>query len=152
MTTGTDDVQLYDDFASNGEWSVTKLLHGIMNVNIFNTDNKTIGNIIFKTKYWDLRLIVIENVICTSSSPLSTSEDNLVTDHSPLEAKSSYSWTSSVPENGLGKMTEMGSTFINVNVNYNGTVTWTPFEAFQTRCAVDTTFFPFESLCRCNLH
>lgn len=56
-----------------------------------------------------------------------------------------YVWKPGVSlQNGLGKMTEMGSTFINVNVNYNGTVTWKPFETFQTRCAVDTTFFPFD--------
>lgn len=47
-------------------------------------------------------------------------------------------------QNGFSKMHELGSSFVVVNVQSTGTVLWEPFELFETRCNVDTTFFPFD--------
>ena len=47
-------------------------------------------------------------------------------------------------QNGFTKMKELGSSFVNVKVDYRGTVTWQPFEIFESHCTVDTKYFPFD--------
>ena len=47
-------------------------------------------------------------------------------------------------QNGFTKMKELGSSFVNVKVGYRGTVTWQPFEIFESHCTVDTKYFPFD--------
>jgi hypothetical protein len=53
-------------------------------------------------------------------------------------------------QNGFTKMKELGSSFVNIKVDYRGTVTWQPFEIFESHCTVDTKYFPFdEQTCAC---
>lgn len=47
-------------------------------------------------------------------------------------------------QNGFTKMKELGSSFVNVKVHNRGTVTWQPFEIFESHCTVDTKYFPFD--------
>ncbi|KAL3864393.1 hypothetical protein ACJMK2_006080 [Sinanodonta woodiana] len=50
--------------------------------------------------------------------------------------------------NGFTSLKGLGSTFIQVKLTYTSptvTVTWQPFEVFETACAADVTYFPFDS-------
>lgn len=47
-------------------------------------------------------------------------------------------------QNGFTKMKELGSSFVNVKVDYRGAVTWKPFEIFESHCTLDTKYFPFD--------
>ncbi|KAH3833923.1 neuronal acetylcholine receptor subunit beta-3-like [Dreissena polymorpha] len=46
--------------------------------------------------------------------------------------------------NGFEKITQMGSSFIYVNVNYNGSCLWRPYQIIETTCQVDMTHFPYD--------
>ena len=47
-------------------------------------------------------------------------------------------------QNGFTKLNELGNSFINTYITWTGEVEWLPFEAFQTKCAIDITYFPFD--------
>ncbi|KAK3590259.1 hypothetical protein CHS0354_041337 [Potamilus streckersoni] len=50
--------------------------------------------------------------------------------------------------NGFASLKGLGSTFIQVKLTYTSptvTVTWRPYEVFETACAADVTYFPFDS-------
>jgi hypothetical protein len=48
-------------------------------------------------------------------------------------------------QNGFTDLSELGSTFIQVKISYNGTVTWRPFQIFESKCVLDSTYFPFDT-------
>lgn len=47
-------------------------------------------------------------------------------------------------QNGFTKLKELGSSFINVDIQMDGTVTWRPFDIFESHCTVDSKYFPFD--------
>ena len=47
-------------------------------------------------------------------------------------------------------MKELGDNFINARIYNTGEVTWLPFEVFETKCAIDIRYFPFDQQ-TCNL-
>ncbi|XP_052089175.1 neuronal acetylcholine receptor subunit beta-2-like [Mytilus californianus] len=47
-------------------------------------------------------------------------------------------------ENGFSKLKELGNSFINAAVAMDGQVFWKPFEVFETKCSLDTKYFPFD--------
>ncbi|WAQ95164.1 ACH2-like protein [Mya arenaria] len=47
--------------------------------------------------------------------------------------------------NGFEKITAMGDSFMYVDVNYNGTCLWKPYQIVETTCQVDMTNFPYDS-------
>lgn len=47
-------------------------------------------------------------------------------------------------QNGLTDFAELGGSFMNLRVSNAGDVTWMPYKVFDTKCKIDTTFFPFD--------
>lgn len=47
-------------------------------------------------------------------------------------------------KNGFNKMSELGNNFIQVQINYSGSITWTPTEVFETKCSINIRYFPFD--------
>ncbi|XP_071151665.1 neuronal acetylcholine receptor subunit alpha-6-like [Mytilus edulis] len=47
-------------------------------------------------------------------------------------------------QNGFSDLKELGSKFIQVNIQSDGQVTWRPFQVFSTKCSLDSTYFPFD--------
>ena len=47
-------------------------------------------------------------------------------------------------QNGFSKFKGLGGSFYNVEVHYTGTSHWMPFEVFESRCSLVTTYFPFD--------
>ena len=46
--------------------------------------------------------------------------------------------------NGFKKFTELGGPFYYIEVDHEGGVSWVPFEVFESRCSLDTKYFPFD--------
>lgn len=53
-------------------------------------------------------------------------------------------------DNGLESKTGLGKKFIQAAVTSDGTVTWMPYEVFQTSCSIDIAHFPFDTQ-RCDI-
>ncbi|KAK3089935.1 hypothetical protein FSP39_007751 [Pinctada imbricata] len=53
-------------------------------------------------------------------------------------------------QNGFKKLVELGTPSYYISVDYDGWMTWFPFEVFETRCSLDTTYFPFDEQ-KCNV-
>ena len=71
----------------------------------------------------------------------SSSYGNLYTIHYPQ----SDVWKPDLSlQNGFTKLKELGSSFINVDIQSDGTVTWRPFDIFESHCTVDSKYFPFD--------
>ena len=49
-----------------------------------------------------------------------------------------------VLQNGFTEFKEMGATFYYVQVVNNGDVHWMPYQVFESRCSIDTTYYPFD--------
>lgn len=47
-------------------------------------------------------------------------------------------------ENGFKDLESLGSKFIHAEVEHDGLVLWKPFHVFNSRCKLDSTYFPFE--------
>ncbi|WAR21840.1 ACHA7-like protein [Mya arenaria] len=47
-------------------------------------------------------------------------------------------------QNGFETLTGLGNKFYNVRVKSTGVVTWRPYHVFESACAVDVTYFPFD--------
>ncbi|CAC5388627.1 CHRNA3 [Mytilus coruscus] len=47
-------------------------------------------------------------------------------------------------QNGFSKLEELGSKFISVFIDSNGLVNWRPFQVFESKCDIDSTYFPFD--------
>ncbi|CAC5388588.1 unnamed protein product [Mytilus coruscus] len=47
-------------------------------------------------------------------------------------------------QNGFSKLEELGSKFITVYINSDGIVSWRPFHIFESKCDIDSTYFPFD--------
>ncbi|XP_076087679.1 neuronal acetylcholine receptor subunit alpha-3-like [Mytilus galloprovincialis] len=47
-------------------------------------------------------------------------------------------------QNGFSKLEELGSKFISVFIDLNGLVNWRPFQVFESKCDIDSTYFPFD--------
>lgn len=68
-----------------------------------------------------------------------SSYSNLYTIHYPQ----SEVWKPDLSlQNGFTKLKELGSSFINVDIQNNGRVTWRPFDIFESQCTVDSKYFP----------
>ena len=52
--------------------------------------------------------------------------------------------------NGFEDLEGLGSEFMNVLIDYEGFVYWKPFHVFESRCNLDSTYFPFEKQ-SCNI-
>ena len=48
-------------------------------------------------------------------------------------------------DNGMESKTGLGKKFIQTTVASDGSVTWSPYEVFQTSCSIDVAHFPFDS-------
>ncbi|VDI07546.1 Hypothetical predicted protein [Mytilus galloprovincialis] len=47
-------------------------------------------------------------------------------------------------QNGFSKLEDLGSKFISVNIDSSGHVIWRPFHVFESKCDIDSTYFPFD--------
>lgn len=47
-------------------------------------------------------------------------------------------------ENGINNLEELGSSFIQVIIESSGFVYWYPFQIFESKCYLDSTYFPFD--------
>ena len=47
--------------------------------------------------------------------------------------------------NGFSKLKELGDSFLEVSIAYDGIVYWKPFEVFESKCAVDIHYFPYDT-------
>ncbi|XP_033761551.1 neuronal acetylcholine receptor subunit alpha-6-like [Pecten maximus] len=47
-------------------------------------------------------------------------------------------------QNGFTKLKDLGDDFILSAVEYDGYVSWIPFEVFDTKCSIDIKYFPFD--------
>ncbi|CAG2239865.1 unnamed protein product [Mytilus edulis] len=47
-------------------------------------------------------------------------------------------------QNGFSELEELGSKFIQVLVDSSGYLTWRPSQVFETRCNLDSKYFPFD--------
>jgi len=47
-------------------------------------------------------------------------------------------------QNGFTDLSELGSKFIQVKISYNGMIKWRPFQVFESKCVLDSTYFPFD--------
>jgi hypothetical protein len=47
-------------------------------------------------------------------------------------------------QNGFTDLSELGSKFIQVKISYNGIIAWRPFQVFESKCVLDSTYFPFD--------
>ncbi|KAK3092828.1 hypothetical protein FSP39_007679 [Pinctada imbricata] len=51
-------------------------------------------------------------------------------------------------QNGFTKFKELGGSFYYIPVEFEGRPTWMPFEVFESRCSLDTSYYPFdEQIC-----
>ncbi|KAK3103707.1 hypothetical protein FSP39_021180 [Pinctada imbricata] len=46
--------------------------------------------------------------------------------------------------NGFQRFQQLGGSFYNVELWSDGQVQWMPFEVFESRCSLDTTYYPFD--------
>ena len=46
--------------------------------------------------------------------------------------------------NGAGKFSGFGGSFYYVRIDSNGLAHWLPFDVFESRCSLDTRYFPFD--------
>ena len=53
-------------------------------------------------------------------------------------------------DNGMESKTGLGKKFIQATVANDGSVRWSPYEVFETSCAIDISHFPFDTQ-RCHL-
>ncbi|OWF51276.1 Neuronal acetylcholine receptor subunit alpha-3 [Mizuhopecten yessoensis] len=47
-------------------------------------------------------------------------------------------------ENGFTKMKELGDDFVLAPITSDGTVSWLPYEVFETKCSINIQHFPFD--------
>ena len=47
--------------------------------------------------------------------------------------------------NGFIKFEELGGSYYYIQVNSKGITKWMPFEVFESRCSLDTKYYPFDS-------
>ncbi|XP_069107337.1 acetylcholine receptor subunit delta-like [Argopecten irradians] len=47
-------------------------------------------------------------------------------------------------DNGFTKLKELGDNFILTTITSDGQVIWRPFEVFETKCAINIRYFPFD--------
>ncbi|CAG2212168.1 unnamed protein product [Mytilus edulis] len=47
-------------------------------------------------------------------------------------------------QNGFSELEELGSKFIQVYVDSSGYILWRPFQVFETKCDLDSKYFPFD--------
>ncbi|VDI29218.1 Hypothetical predicted protein, partial [Mytilus galloprovincialis] len=47
-------------------------------------------------------------------------------------------------QNGCTKLEELGSKIILVFIDSNGLVNWKPFQVFESKCDIDSTYFPYD--------
>ncbi|CAC5400089.1 CHRNN [Mytilus coruscus] len=47
-------------------------------------------------------------------------------------------------QNGFSELEELGSKFIQVYVQSSGYIMWRPFQVFETKCNLDSKYFPFD--------
>ncbi|XP_048740358.1 neuronal acetylcholine receptor subunit beta-2-like [Ostrea edulis] len=50
-----------------------------------------------------------------------------------------------VLKNGFTEFKELGGSFYYVMVSFDGTVTWKPYQVFESQCSIDVTYFPFDT-------
>ncbi|XP_061185751.1 neuronal acetylcholine receptor subunit alpha-6-like [Saccostrea echinata] len=55
-----------------------------------------------------------------------------------------------VLKNGFTAFKELGGSFYYVMVTFDGTVTWKPYQVFESQCSIDVTYFPFDTQ-TCNI-
>lgn len=48
-------------------------------------------------------------------------------------------------DNGFAKMKELGDNFLLMTAKNDGTMEWSPFEVFETKCSINIENFPFDS-------
>ena len=48
-------------------------------------------------------------------------------------------------QNGFKSLKGLGSSFLYVNILQNGTITWKPYQIFESACDVDVLYFPFDA-------
>ncbi|XP_052706771.1 acetylcholine receptor subunit beta-like [Crassostrea angulata] len=82
---------------------------------------------------------VAEKLVTTGYLYLTWTDQNLAWD----SATNDINWIY-LNQNGFTKFKEMGGSFYYVYVYNSGDVTWKPYEVFETRCAIDITYFPYD--------
>lgn len=50
-----------------------------------------------------------------------------------------------VLKNGFTEFKELGGSFYNDLLSFDGTVMWKPYQVFESQCSIDVTYFPFDT-------
>lgn len=50
-----------------------------------------------------------------------------------------------VLKNGFTEFKELGGSFYNVLLSFDGTIMWKPYQVFESQCSIDVTYFPFDT-------
>ena len=75
---------------------------------------------------------------------LQTDWSNAAVEHMTVSQKNA--WLPDIAlHNGFTSLSGLGNNFLNVIIAKNGTVLWRPYQVFDSACAIDVTFFPFDS-------
>ena len=48
-------------------------------------------------------------------------------------------------KNGFSSLSELGSTFLHVKIDYQGNIEWLPYQVFESKCPVDIRHYPFDT-------
>ncbi|XP_069131040.1 neuronal acetylcholine receptor subunit alpha-6-like [Argopecten irradians] len=101
--------------------------------------------------------VVEEKLTTTAFLELKWTDENLVWDETlydnvtELLLPQTEIWTPDIAlDNGFGKMKALGDDFVLINIKSDGSIFWEPYEVFETKCAMDVEYFPFDSQ-TCNI-
>lgn len=90
-------------------------------------------------------------LVCTAFLGLAWTDDFLTWDYSTypigrFTLPQTLVWKPDfVLRNGFTEFKELGGSFYNVILTVDGDVAWNPYQVFETKCALDVTYFPFDS-------
>lgn len=90
-------------------------------------------------------------LVCTAFLGLGWTDDFLTWDYSTypigrFTLPQTLVWKPDfVLRNGFTEFKELGGSFYNVILTVDGDVAWNPYQVFETKCALDVTYFPFDS-------
>uniref|UniRef100_K1R8K6 Neuronal acetylcholine receptor subunit alpha-6 n=1 Tax=Magallana gigas TaxID=29159 RepID=K1R8K6_MAGGI len=116
------------------------------------TDLKVSFNLLSINKLDELE----EKLVTTAYLTLSWKDEFLIWDTTEfrinkLTLPQNWVWKPDfVLKNGFTEFKELGGSFYYVVLAFDGTLSWKPYQVFQSQCSIDVTYFPFDTQ-TCNI-
>ncbi|XP_065936799.1 neuronal acetylcholine receptor subunit beta-2-like [Magallana gigas] len=116
------------------------------------TDLKVSFNLLSINKLDELE----EKLVTTAYLTLSWKDEFLTWDRTQfrinkLTLPQNWVWKPDfVLKNGFTEFKELGGSFYYVVLAFDGTLSWKPYQVFQSQCSIDVTYFPFDTQ-TCNI-